>query len=92
MSYKRTSQDRIINKQGEHLLDICKGSNLFILNGRCGNDEDKGKLTFRNISLLDYGIASVDSLIFVKDFETIFFRRPLVITAAIKYQIHKIEK
>ena len=71
MSYKRASQDRIINKQGEHLLDICKSSNLFILNGRCGNDKDKGKLTFRNISLLDYGIASVDSLKFVKDFETI---------------------
>ena len=35
------------------------------------NDKDKSKLTFRNISLLDYGIASVDSLKFVKDFETI---------------------
>lgn len=62
MSHKRASQDKITNKQGEHLLDICKSSNLFILNGRCGNDKGKGKLTFRNISLLDYGIASVDSL------------------------------
>ena len=52
-------------------MDICKSSNLFILNGRCGNDKDKGKLTFRNISFLDYGVASVDSLKFVKDFETI---------------------
>ena len=36
---ERISQDKIINNEGNKLMDICKYDNLFILNGRCGTDK-----------------------------------------------------
>jgi hypothetical protein len=41
--------------------NICKGNNLFIINGRIGNDKGIGKLTCKNSSV-DYVISSVDFL------------------------------
>ena len=66
---KRVSLDKSVNKHGEKLLDTCKGNNLFILNGRVGKDKNRGKLTFRDTSILDYAIANADGLKFVHDFE-----------------------
>jgi hypothetical protein len=31
------------NGYGKKLLDFCKGNNLFIVNGRIGDDRNKGK-------------------------------------------------
>ena len=66
---KRISLDQSVNKHGEKLLDICKGNNLFILNGRIGKDKNLGKLTFRDTSILDYAITNAGGLKFVHDFE-----------------------
>ena len=65
----RVSLDKSVNKHGEKLLDMCKGHNLFILNGRVGKDKNRGKLTFWDTSILDYAIANADGLKFVHDFE-----------------------
>ena len=69
MSKTRVSQDNIVNKLGVKLIYMCKSNNLFILNSRCGEDREIGKLTFRDISIIDYAIASADSLGIVKHFK-----------------------
>ena len=55
-------------------MEICKNDNLFIVfivNGRIGKDNNIGKLTFRDTSLIDYTICSVEMFPFIKDFEVI---------------------
>ena len=45
VNLKRTSQDGKVNKYGRRLLDLCQILNLFIVNGRAGEDSGIGKLT-----------------------------------------------
>jgi len=52
-----TADNNIIN-HGRLLIDTCK-NNLIILNGRLGFDS--AKMTFRNISTIDYVITSLDA-------------------------------
>ena len=39
------------------------------MNGRCGQDKGRGKLTFKEISVIDYSIVSAHALKFVHDFD-----------------------
>ena len=55
---KRKSEDKISNKYGKTLLDICKYHDLIILNGRAFNDKNIGKATCKNSSFVDYVISS----------------------------------
>ena len=64
----RTSQDKIINKEGNMLIDIFKANSLFIFNGRCGSDKSIGAMTFRNQSIIDYAIISHQAIRIVKMF------------------------
>ena len=49
--------DKVKSRSG--LLDICKTNNLFIVNGRIGDDKTKsGKLTCKNSSVVDYCICT----------------------------------
>jgi hypothetical protein len=48
----RKSQDRKINSHGLRLIDICRNNNMFILNGRIGNDQN-GAFTFKHKSVID---------------------------------------
>ena len=64
----RVSKDSVTNNEGNILLDICKSNNLVILNGRCGDDKYVGATTFRNCSVIDYSIASYQSLSHVNNF------------------------
>ena len=68
---ERSSQDKKTNNNGFKLLDICKNNNLFIVNGRVGKDKNLGKLTFRDTSLIDYVLSSVELFPFIHDFEVI---------------------
>ena len=68
MSKTRLSQDKVVNKLGKKLVDICKSNNLFILNGGRREEREIGRLTFRDISLIDYVIASTESLGSIKQF------------------------
>ena len=63
MKLHRNSQDGVCNNAGNSLLETCKSSNLFILNGRCGKDK-KGAFTFKNTTIIDYAILSAEALIF----------------------------
>ena len=64
----RTSQDKIINYEGNMLIDLCKANSLFILNSRCGGDKGIGAMTFCNQSIIDNPIISHQALRFVKMF------------------------
>ena len=68
---ERISQDKSTNNNGYRLIDICISNNLFLLNGRFGKDSKVGKCTFRNQSLIDYTICSIDCMRLLLDFEVI---------------------
>ena len=56
---KRKSMDAGKNRSGNILLELCRGNNLFIVNGRIGDDYlESGRLTCRNSSVVDYYICS----------------------------------
>ena len=71
MNRNRSSKDKTINNEGRLLLEVCKSSNLFILNGRCGKDKGTGSFTYKNLSVIDYSIGSSQFLKFVSDFEIV---------------------
>ena len=54
----RNCVDPSTNGYGYSLVDFCKNNNLFILNGRIGNDRDRPQLTCKNSSVVDYFISS----------------------------------
>jgi hypothetical protein len=67
----RASQCSKVNNTGLKLLEICKNNNLFIMNGRIGNDKSRGMLTFRDKSIIDYSISSVNCLQHTSNFDVI---------------------
>ena len=70
----RFSQDASnINNYGNRLLDMCKFSNLFIVNGRYGADAYIGKNTCVTGSVLDYLLISDSLFPKLKSFEILDF-------------------
>jgi hypothetical protein len=57
------------NKFGNLLLNFCKGNSMFIVNGRVGNDNNIGRFTCRNASVVDYCITSPELLKLFFDFD-----------------------
>ena len=55
---KRKSADTSTNAHGYQMLDFCKSNDLFILNGRFGEDKISPKLTCKDSSTVDYFISS----------------------------------
>ena len=55
---QRHSCDKKANKYGRRLIDLCIRLNLFIVNGRVGEDAGIGYLTCKNASVVDYFICS----------------------------------
>ena len=66
---QRKSMDKKKNNNGYKLIEICKNNNMIILNGRYGKDKNIGRMTFRDISVLDYSIVSLHGLHLLSDFE-----------------------
>jgi hypothetical protein len=52
------NEDKVINQYGRIFLNFCKYNDVFILNGRIGEDKEIGKFTCKNVSVVDYIIAS----------------------------------
>ena len=61
-SQQRFCKDTRSNFRGLTFIDLCKEHDLFVLNGRCGSDKEVGNFTFRDISVTDYVIASINCL------------------------------
>ncbi|CAG2209262.1 unnamed protein product [Mytilus edulis] len=70
----RTSPDLVVNNFGRKLVDFCKNNNVFIYNGRIGNDK-AGKSTSKNLSVVDYALSTAHLLKFVKHFEVLEFSK-----------------
>ena len=62
----RSSKDDKKNQVGYKLLDMCINNKLFI-----GQDAQLGKYTFRETSVIDYNISSVELLKYIQDFKII---------------------
>jgi hypothetical protein len=65
------SEDMICNASGLKLLDICRTSELKIVNGRIGDDEGIGRLAYLSSngkSAIDYAIASLYLFHIISDF------------------------
>ena len=65
---KRCSPDSKRNNHGYKLIGTCKNNNLIIVNGRTTGDIP-GRMTFRNISVIDYFISSVKGYDLIDAFE-----------------------
>ena len=58
MPLNRSNCDKKTNNSSHWLIDLCKKSNLFIVNRRIG--KSIGAQTFRDSSTIDYTIVSAE--------------------------------
>lgn len=58
VTLNRNNCDTVISNYGYKLIDFCKCSSLYILNGRTKGDLPRGKCTCKNVSCVDYFICS----------------------------------
>ena len=65
---KRSSQDCAKNPHGDKLIELCCNCDIFIMNGRIGADNNIGRTTCQDKSLIDYAIGSSDVLCACNDF------------------------
>ncbi|VDI69937.1 Hypothetical predicted protein [Mytilus galloprovincialis] len=64
----RKSMDKKKNNFGNIFLHLCRANNLFMCNGRIGDDKDKGQFTCKNVSVVDYVIGSANFLTLLQNF------------------------
>ena len=77
---KRKNEDRVVNKNGINLIDLCKATDLKIMNGRMGQDKNIGKFTCTTgmgNSSIDYALISPKIIPIVEDFIVDDFERGL---------------
>ena len=66
---QRSNQDNTVYQYGHKLLDMCKHLDLYIVNGRFGEDKDGGKTTSKNVSTVDFCIVTKDIFHKIEQFE-----------------------
>jgi hypothetical protein len=59
-----------MNNHGIQLIELCRSNNIFVVNGRF-KTERPANLTFRNKSIIDYIMASIDAFKLISDFNVI---------------------
>ena len=64
----RYSCDNVIDNYGRRLTEMCQNVNIHIANGRLGDDKGVGKLTCKNVSLVDYVLLSPELFPLVSHF------------------------
>ncbi len=74
---ERFSCDDKSNNNGFKMISMLKNLGLIILNGRVGKDAFIGKVTCKDVSVVDYAIASPVLLPMVYDFEVLSFNEML---------------
>ena len=60
--------DKTVNNNGRRLIDMCRGLDLHIVNGRFGSDYKNGRFTCDNKSTIDYVICSPDLFLNIDEF------------------------
>ena len=69
----RKSADHSTNIYGKQLLEFCQGNDLFIINGRIGQDMIDPKATCKDRSTIDYFICSPNMIQYVCIFSVLDF-------------------
>ena len=101
MKLRSSSQDTLVNANGQKFKEMCMGNNIFIANGRIGEDKDVGQFTYRGTSLIDYTLATVEALKLISKFSIIetdpifcdghsIIAWSIDITPSMKYHFNKI--
>jgi hypothetical protein len=72
---RRTNEDKVINQYGRKLLDFCKYNDVFISNVRIGEDKEISKFTCKNVSVVDYIIASSEYLKHITNIQVLVFSK-----------------
>ena len=74
---QRTNMDKNTNNNGNQIIEMCKLTELCILNGRFGADKNVGKTTFDNVSTIDYAMCSPNLFANITEFSIDTFDRLL---------------
>lgn len=69
----RFNADNTVNTYGRQLLELCKNNNLFILNGRIGQDRVVPRTTCKDKSTVDYFLSSAYNFAFICEFSVLEF-------------------
>ena len=64
----RNNSDRTVNTYGRQLIELCRNNNLFILNGRIGQERINTKVTRKDCSVVDYFLATACNFAFINGF------------------------
>ena len=96
---KRNCMDTKKNNYGNILSDLCKYNNIYILNGRVGEDRHVGIFTCKNSSVVDYCIGTSSLLGLVDNFCVLEFSSlfsdvhcPLCITLRSEHIIYRVDE
>ena len=76
----RVNKDTYVNKNGKQLLELCKMSDLKIVNGRIGRDRDTGNYTCHTSngkSTIDYAVLSMELYPYIVDFYVDIFDKSM---------------
>ena len=65
---ERKSADTSSNIYGKQLIEFCQGNDLFIVNGRLGEDSINPRLTCKDSGTIDYFICSSKLVQYLNDF------------------------
>ena len=94
----RTSNDKVINSMGRELITFLKNYSLYIVNGRAGDEIDRGGFTFIDTvgcSVIDYFVCSDDIFKLIKSFKIdnngSFKHLPLILSIDLHHNISKAE-
>ena len=69
----RRSADPVTNAYAKQLIEFCQSNDLFIINGRLGQDFIHPKLTCKDRSTIDYFICSPKLIEYLRDFNVLDF-------------------
>ena len=69
----RRSADPVTNAYGKQLIEFCQSNDLFIINGRLGQDFIHPKLTCKDRSTIDYFICLPKLIEYLCDFNVLDF-------------------
>ena len=67
----RNSKDKKTNNHGYKLIELCKNNSVFIVNGRVGKDKNVGKMTFKNLSVIDYMLSTIEGYSLLSYFDVL---------------------
>ena len=56
----RLNDDLTVNAYGYKMLEFCKNNCMYVINGRCVIDPERGKCTSKSVSTIDYFLTTAN--------------------------------